>query len=430
MPLDDAQAPQARHEPQLDPQLDPQRGEGRHDRPNCIAFLNDASTETAIQTGLADVMPGGVESRRGGIRAAITALQKTSTPRVLIVDLGGENDPLSALEDLSNVVEPHVCVLVVGDPTSLDFYREVTRGVGAMEYLAKPLTRELVARHFGPLAQGRAPTGEAALGGRIVTITGVRGGVGASTIAVNLAWYLGVTARRHTVLLDSDLHFGTAGFLLNIPPTRGLSAALQTPERIDTLLAERAAQPVDDRLHVLATQEPLGENPVMPPKTAEILTNALRRRYNFIVADVPFRPVPLNRELLDLAHRRVLVLEPTLAAIRDALRLMAMRPGPQQSRRPILVLNRQGLPGGLNKRQFEDALKMKVDVTIPDLPKQIGAAATLGQPAAALRGPFQAAIKELSGQVAGSRLLDAAAEAGAEAATQKKGRLARLFGKR
>ena len=32
---------------------------------------------------------------------------------------------------------------------------------------------------------------------------------------------------------------------------------LRTPERIDTLLAERAAQPVTDRLHVLATQDPL-----------------------------------------------------------------------------------------------------------------------------------------------------------------------------
>ena len=105
--------------------------EEHHEDANCIAFLNDAVTETAIQAGLADVMPGGVESRRGGIKAAIVALQKSATPRVLIVDVGGEAEPLQALDALSNVVEPHVCVLVVGDPTSLDFYREVTRGVGA-----------------------------------------------------------------------------------------------------------------------------------------------------------------------------------------------------------------------------------------------------------------------------------------------------------
>ncbi len=403
--------------------------QGRHDRPNCLAFVGDAATESAVQDGLADVMPGGVETRRGGIRAAITAMGKMATPRVLIVDVSGEESPLGSLEQLAEVVEPNVCVLVTGDLTGLDFYREVTRGFGAMEYLAKPLTSESVSRHFGPLAQGRAPTGEAAMGGRLLTVTGVRGGVGASTIAVNLAWYFGVTARRHTVLLDSDLHFGTTSFLLNVPPGRGLSMALQTPERIDSLLAERAAQPVTDRLHVLATQEPLSDAQDHAPRSAEALAEALRRRYNFIVADVPFRPLALNRELLELAHRRVLVMDPTLASVRDALRLLGMRAGAGQTRRPIIVLNRQGLPGALNKRQFEEALQTKVDITIPDLPKVVGQAATLGKPATTLRGPFQAAIKELSNQVAASRLLDAAGETGADAGVKKKAAF-RLFGKK
>ncbi len=403
--------------------------QGRHDRPNCLAFVGDAATEAAVQDGLADVMPGGVETRRGGIRAAITAMGKMATPRVLIVDVSGEESPLGSLEHLAEVVEPNVCVLVTGDLTGLDFYREVTRGFGAMEYLAKPLTSESVSRHFGPLAQGRAPTGEAAMGGRLLTVTGVRGGVGASTIAVNLAWYFGVTARRHTVLLDSDLHFGVTSFLLNVPPGRGLSMALQTPERIDSLLAERAAQPVTDRLHVLATQEPLSDAQDHAPRSGEALAEALRRRYNFVVADVPFRPLALNRELLELAHRRVLVMDPTLASVRDALRLLAMRPGAAQTRRPIIVLNRQGLPGALNKRQFEDALQTKVDITIPDLPKVVGQAATLGKPATTLRGPFQAAIKELSNQVAASRLLDAAGEAGADFDIKKKAGF-RLFGKK
>jgi len=46
------------------------------------------------------------------------------------------------------------------------------------------------------------------LGGRAIGITGVRGGVGATTIAVNLAWHFGVNMRRHTVLLDPDTHLG------------------------------------------------------------------------------------------------------------------------------------------------------------------------------------------------------------------------------
>ena len=377
--------------------------DGRDKTPDCMAFVSDAATELAVREGMAAVMPGLVECRGGGVRAAIVAMGEMPTPRLLIVDLSGEENPLSTLEQLSDVVEPHVSVLVIGEVSSLEFYREVTRGFGATEYLAKPVTRDSVARHFGPAAQGRGRPGDAGLGGRMVTVTGVRGGVGASTIAVNLSHHFGVAGRRHTVLLDADLHFGVASFLLNVPPGRGLSLALQTPERIDTLLAERAAYPVTERLHVLSTQEGLGDWFDHAPSAAGALVDALRRRYNFIVADVPFRPVPLNRELLRLSHRRVLVLDPTLASVRDALRLIAMGGPTTPELRPILVLNRQNTPGGLNRRQLESALKRKVDVSIPDLPKQVGQAATLGRPEAALRGPFQAAIKELSALLAESR---------------------------
>jgi len=407
---------------------------GSPDRATCIAFVTDGQTERALQEGLADAMPSGVEIRRGGVQAAIIALQKSSTPRVLIVDVGGTEAPLSALEALSNVVEPQVCVLVIGDFTGQDFYREVTRGIGAMEYLAKPLTRDTVAQFFGPVALGRAPKGTAALGGRLVTVTGVRGGVGASTIAVNLAWHFGVTARRHTVLLDPDLHLGTASFLLNAEPGSGLRTALQAPERIDALLAERAAQPVSDRLHVLAGLEGLDIGLDHAPEAADRLMNALRRRYNFIVADVPFRPIPLYRDLLNMSERRVLVMEPTLASIRDALRLLAMKPGATQTQRALLVLNRLGLPGGLSQRQVEDALRVKVDLHIADQPKPLGHAATLGIPAAGTPGAFRDAIVELSRQVAFSRLLDGMEETpGApkrRSASRRLGALGRMFGRR
>ena len=115
-----------------------------------------------------------------------------------------------------------------------------------------------------------------------------------------------------------------------------------------------------------------------------------------------------NRDLLDLVDQRVLVMEPTLAAVRDTLRLLALTAGLEQSQRAIVVLNRMGVTGGLTRRQVEDALKMKVDVVIPDLPRQVGNAATLGEPAMATSSGFRAGILELARQVAFVRLLDAA----------------------
>ncbi len=382
----------------------------RYDRPSLIGFITDARSEEAVREGLGEVTVEQLDIRRGGVRAAIAAMQKMATPKVLVVDVSGEDQPLTALGDLAHVVEPDVCVLVVGETNNVDFYREITRGMGAADYLAKPLTRDIVARHFSAFLRGKTPGAQATMGGRSIAITGVRGGVGATTLAVNMAWNFGVLMRRHTVLLDPDIQTGSAAFLLNVQPGPGLRVALEAPERLDSLLAERAAQPAADRLHVLAGEESVAIQPNPAPGAAKVLLDALRSRYNFIVADVPFAPVPLYRDLLDLVDQRVLVMEPTLAAVRDTLRLLSLPAGEEQSQRAIVVLNRVGITGGLTRRQVEDALKMKVDVAIPDLPRQLGNAATLGEPAIATSNGFRAGVNEISRQVAFVGLLDSASE--------------------
>jgi pilus assembly protein CpaE len=401
----------------------------RHDRPSLVAFLTDARSEEALRDGLSESAHERMDVRRGDVRAAIAAMQKQVTPKVLIIDVSGEDQPLSALSDLSNVVEPDVCVLVVGELNNADFYREVTRGLGAADYLPKPLTREKVSRHFGAFVLGQTPSSEGVLGGRAIAVTRVRGGVGATTVAVNLAWHFGVSMRRHTVLLDPDLHLGTAAFLLNVTPGSGLRMALEAPERIDALLAERAAQPVADRLHILAGEEKPAVQPNHAPGAAALLLEALRRRFNFIVVDVPFAPVPVYRDLLDLVDQRVLVMEPTLAAVRDTLRLLSLPNGTRQSQRATVVLNRIGIPGGLTRKQVEEALKMKVDVAIQDLPRQVGHAATMGEPAMANSSGFRTGILELTRQVAGQRLLDSGVGADSAAGSVKSSRW-RMFGGR
>ena len=180
------------------------------DRPRVIAFIGDQETETALREGLVEALPLGFEVHRGTVRAAMTALRKMPTPHALIVDISGEDQPLSALAELSEVVEPGVRVLVIGDRDDLNFYRQMTHVLGVLEYLYRPLMRDMVARYFGPVIAHGTPATEGVTGGRVVTVTGTRGGVGASTIAANLAWHFGVEAMRHTVLLDADLHRGTA----------------------------------------------------------------------------------------------------------------------------------------------------------------------------------------------------------------------------
>ncbi|TLU72713.1 AAA family ATPase [Lichenicoccus roseus] len=369
---------------------------GRAERPSVTAFVADSATEAILLEGLSEVLPRGIDVRRMPCRQAIALLRRMPTPRVLIIDVSGEDQPIAVLVDLSQVVEPDVRVLVIGDRQDVNFYREITRGLGVLEYLYKPLARSMVARHFGRWINDGAVANEAAQGGRVISFTGTAGGVGATTIATNLAWHLATEVRRHTLLLDSNLFTGSMALAFGVRGDTGLRTALELPARVDQLFIERSAQPVTDRLSVLSSEETLSETPDIAPGAAQHLLGIVRRRYNFVLVDVPFQAQALNRDLIELTDQRVVVMDPTLRSMRDALRLLSLINTGPQSRRALLVLNRFGLSGTLTLAQVEDALGLKPDVIIPFLPRVVGQASIAGKHAVTGRGPFRSAILALA----------------------------------
>ncbi len=380
-------------------QAQAESGQKTVERSTVLGFVTDADSEMAVREGMADLVPS-IQLKRASIRQATAMLRKLPSPEVLVVDITGEDAPLAALHDLSEVVEPSTRVLVVGDRVDMNFYRSLTRDLGVAEYLYKPLAKEMVARMFGPACLQRPVASGALQGGRIVAVSGACGGVGTTTVAANLAWYLGEELKRHTLLFDPDIYTGNAAMMLGGRTGTGLRLALETPSRIDELFVERAAQPVTERLSVLAGDEKVTETAEIAEGAGRALLAALRRRYNFVVADVPSAPVPVYRELLMLAHQRVLVMDPTLAAMRNTLRLLALPTGPDQVRRAVVVLNRLGQPGGLTRPQIEEALEMAIDVVIPYQPRQVGTAATMGTPACIASGGFRSGILSLAREVA------------------------------
>ena len=278
-----------------------------------MAFITDADSELAVREGMAELVPS-IQIKRASIRQATAMLRKMPSPEVLVVDITGEDAPLAALHDLSEVVEPNTRVLVVGDRADMNFYRSLTRDLGVAEYLYKPLAKEMVARMFGPACLQRPVSSGALQGGRIVAVSGACGGVGTTTIAANLSWYLGEELKRHTLLFDPDIYTGNAAMMLGGRTGTGLRLALETPSRIDELFVERAAQPVTERLSVLAGDEKVTEARRNWPRAPDALFwQPCGDVIILFVADVPSAPLPLYRELLMLAHQRVLVMDPTLA---------------------------------------------------------------------------------------------------------------------
>jgi pilus assembly protein CpaE len=363
-----------------------------------VAFVRDRETLSILSEVLSPALGPTAEFRIGTIEQAAVAVRRLGTPvAAFLVDVSGELDPFAALETLALYVEPGVRVFVVGDVENIDFYRQVTRSLGVQEYLFKPLNRDVVARTLLPVLLGGSTA--PARTGRIIAVTGVRGGVGASTIAVNLAAQLAERSRHHILLFDPNLNSGTMALMLGARAAGGLREALENPARVDRLFAERSAPAINDRLHLLAAEEPLDDMVVPAAGATSHLVSILANRFNFLVTDLPSYLTPFNQELHQLTHVRVLVMEPTLPSLRDALRHISLPRGSRQAARSIVVLNRVGMPGSLTRKQVVDGLGTDVDVVIPWLPKQMTAAMTAGEPAIRHSSQVATAMAELANEI-------------------------------
>ena len=97
---------------------------------------------------------------------------------------------------------------------------------GARDYLLKPVDAEMLGEVFVRLEQpGDGVTPQ----GRVVGFVGARGGVGATTLAINIAWMMAEKLSRRTALVDMDIYSGNIALKLDIEPTRGLREAFDDP---------------------------------------------------------------------------------------------------------------------------------------------------------------------------------------------------------
>ena len=375
-------------------------------RAKFIGFARDEATATLLREVLAPHLPETSHIHVADFHSSLASLHTMATPEIVLVDLSGEDQPINAVVELAEAMEAGTVVLTIGEVQSLNFYRGVTKGLGIREYLPKPLTHANIQANFLPVIGGVKQEVQTPRGGRMVTVTGTRGGVGTSTIAANLAWFIGTGLHRHTVLLDSELHTGTAALNFNLRADTGLGTALESPERVDQLLIERATQPAGERLHVLAGQELLERQVDYKPDSAAMLIQTLRSRYNFVVADAGAKLSPFARDLLSHAQQRVIVMDPSMISIRNQERLLRLSDSPAPSG-TLIVLNKAGTPCGLSQTYMERVMGLRFDAVIPDLPRIVPRTTHLGTQAATLRGPFRNAIIALANALSGTAMADA-----------------------
>jgi pilus assembly protein CpaE len=351
------------------------------------AFVTDEETAEMLRPIAVEHGWSPEKVNKGGLRNAVQSLSVSASPSILFVDLSESGDPLNDINALAEVCEPGTVVIAAGQVNDVRLYRDLVAS-GIQDYLLKPFTADQLREAFAnaqlTISGPRVNEAASEKPNVMAAVVGVRGGVGASTIAASLAWLMGEKGGRSTALLDLDVHFGTGALGLDLEPGRGLTDAIENPSRIDGLFIERAMVRASEKLCVLSAEAPINQPLISDGAAFMQLQEEIRHAFEGTVIDLPRSMLVQFPHLLNEAHAIVLVVEFTLAATRDAIRFLSWLKANAPQCRVIVVANRTQAPGLLevSRKDFEQSIERKVDVVIPYDPKAATQAAKLGQPLA------------------------------------------------
>ncbi len=365
-----------------------------------VALVDDDITATALRAGLA-VLGAGLEVSRGNILTALRTFAKEMPPAALIVDTAGVDNPQAALDDLARVCPPDVAVFVIGDNTDISFYRLLVNDLGVTEYLTKPVTRDAVLRLLLPRLNGAMAEHSDPRSGHLVAVCGARGGVGTSSIALNLAYEIMTSVKGHVALLDLHVQGGEIALMVSARPGPGLRIALEDATRVDGLFLQRAAIELEPRLQLIASEEAFSTEATVTERGLERVLDLLTKKFNYVIADTPM-PLPASMmRVLSRARQIVTVLTPDLASLRDTQNIRQVVIAATGSDRVITVLNRSDVKGGIERLLIDRALGGPPDVVIPELGRGMLEAINLGVPAVkrvpALRRYLAPLVREITG---------------------------------
>ena len=291
--------------------------------------------------------------------------------------------------------------MAIGDRNDIILYRQL-KTAGVTEYFFKPLVRDAIKRVFNSILKtGYDENSTNPRGGKLIFVLGVRGGVGATTIAVNAAWRLANKEQRWVMLVDADLESGDAALQLDATPTNALREALEKPERVDRLFLERGTLHVSERLDLLATLQPLGASSAVNEDAFRGLLDNLLQRYRFVFVDLPGHIAAKLFEVLQKPSTCVLVSDGSLASARELVRWRDWI-GPNSSeRRTMHLLNMSGADGGLPEADFLRAVGQAPDLTVK-YNRDVALASNLGvkatQKCAALDRGIANLLRDLAGE--------------------------------
>lgn len=385
-------------------------------------------------------------------------LAKQYQPHVVLMDINMPGvDGISASEAITQEV-PFASIVMMSVQSESDYLRR-SMLAGARDFLTKPFTSdELVSTihrvyQMGPRTappvtpSGTGPLGGATPGdsrvvqparrGQVIAVFGVKGGVGCSLVAINLAVTLAKRQAR-VVIVDTNLQFGDVGVMLNLQASRNMADLVPQIHDLEDDFIQQVLTPHDSGIKALLAPPRPEMAELVTSEHVKLILERLRQLFDFVVVDTDTSLHDRILNVLDIADRIVLVATPDIPALKNARLFLevteALDYDPQKI---LLVVNKvDKRVGGISVNDIQDAIKHPVTAELPADPPAALVSVNKGIPIvqADPKNPLSRALIALTEQVQQQQETAEGEEKGAVSPPAQaepggvRGQLARLLG--
>ncbi len=202
---------------------------------------------------------------------------------------------------------------------------------------------------------------------QIMTIFSPRGGVGCSTLAVNLALAIHGQIESRVLLMEGKLLFGHLALMLNIRTHNDITDLIPHANVLDENLVKDVVVKHASGIDVLLSPNDVQAGQGIRPEDLLGIVQGVRQMYDFIIIDAGSHLDENTVTLMDLSDRILLLTTPDLASLHDISRFIQIsRTLSYPPGKMLTILNRSGMAGGVKTKEIEAALHHEVFAYIPE----------------------------------------------------------------
>jgi pilus assembly protein CpaE len=316
-----------------------------------------------------------------------------ATPDVIVVDVRADRNLLGVIAGIKRR-HPALGVAIVVPALDPEVMLEAMRA-GVSECLADPLTQGALESAIGRVMVQRASPVE----GRVFAVIGAKGGVGATTIAVNLAEAM-ARAAGDALLIDLHVVTGDAAVFLGADPRFTILDALENIQRLDEAYFRSLVVHTRSGLDLLGSAVRVASGQLDSQRVRTLIDFA-SRYYRVVVLDVP-RADASALDALEAASSIFVVVNQELPTLSCAYRLVSRLRQRYGSERIALLVNRSDRHSDISMADIEKAVNARVKHVFPSEYKPALTAANKGEPLARstdgrLAGSFHELVRVLTG---------------------------------